>query len=98
MRPVGDISQALWLALQRYGQRGATLREVAADARVSVEVARNTLKNNRRDGRICIVGTRCVPGRNRPALVYALAQGANGKPQTAAANDDGYAVLSKFWG
>ena len=97
MRPLGEVSQALLQALALSGR--ATLRELSAHAQISAVDARYALKNLRRATLVCIVDTARVADRNRPVAVYALVQQVGSAlPQGVAANDDGYAVLKKFWG
>lgn len=93
MRPAGEINKALLSALST-ASTGMTLRELAAAAQVGLDAATQTIKNMNRRGRVRVMDTRRVPGRNRPVAVYAL-PGSQG-----AAND---AVLSlsavmRVWG
>ena len=51
--------------------QGPTLAELVARAQVGYKVARATVANLKRAGHLEIVGTRRVPGRNRPVAEYA---------------------------
>lgn len=93
MRPAGEISKALLQALAN-ASGGLTLRELAAAAQVGLDAAMKTIKNMKRWGRVCVKGTRRVPGRNRPVAVYAL-------PVTQGAANDAVMTLSaamRVWG
>ena len=93
MRPAGDINKALLQALS-VSSAGLTLRELAAAAQVGLDAATQTIKNMNRRGRVCVKGTRRVPGRNRPVAVYAL------PVQQEAANDAvmGLAAAMRMFG
>lgn len=72
MRPAGDVSVALINVLERQPEQGLTLREIAAEAQVGMDVAKRTIYNMRRYGRVRIAQMRRVSYRNRPVAVYAL--------------------------
>lgn len=99
MRPAGDISKALLKAVQDLTtpERAPILKELAAHADVEEEVASRTLKNMKRDGRVCIPRTRRVPWCIRKVAEYAPP--ADG---LEAANDalitGGFAALAHAWG
>lgn len=95
-RPQGEISQAMLQAVQALAtdSKGATLREAAAYARVSLRPARQTLGNLRRAGAVVIARTRRVPYRNRPVAEYALPpDGPDAVPTTS-----GIGLLAAAWG
>uniref|UniRef100_UPI0025865922 hypothetical protein n=1 Tax=Comamonas sp. TaxID=34028 RepID=UPI0025865922 len=99
MRPAGDISKALLQAVKELTtpERAPILKELAAHAQVNEEVASRTLKNMKRDGRVCIPRTRRVPWCIRSVAEYGL-------PVVGqeAANDalisGGFAALAHAWG
>lgn len=98
MRPAGDVSQSLLAAVDKLAtpERAPTLQELAAAAGVAVDVARQTLKDMKRYGRVCTPRTRRVPYRNRPVAEYARTM-----PQVDAANEfdvSGIAALQVAWG
>lgn len=74
MRPAGETNKALLQALTAAcaSGRGLTLRELAAAAQVGLAAAAQTIKNMNRRGRVCVLDTRRIPGRNRPVAVYSL--------------------------
>lgn len=74
MRPAGETNKALLQALASACAKGGglTLRELAAAAQVGLDAATQTIKNMNRRGRVCVLNTRRVPGRNRPVAVYSL--------------------------
>lgn len=97
MRPAGEISLALLQAVEQLAAagRGATLREIAAQAQVGLDAARTLVPKMKRYGRLVICGERRVPGRNRPAAEYALPH------QVHAANEADFVGLSQamqLWG
>lgn len=51
-------------------ERGPTLRELAAQARVGLDAATHTIKHMSRAGQLHIARTRRVPYRNRPVAEY----------------------------
>ena len=79
MRPAGEVSLAMLQAAHALRRerlvmgQGPTLAEMVARAQVGYRVARTTVANLRRSGRLEIVGTRRVAGRNRPVAEYAPA-------------------------
>lgn len=79
MRPAGEVHLAMLQAAHAIKRerlaagQGATLREMAGRACVGYAVARATVANLRRSGRLSIVGECKVAGRNRPAALYAPA-------------------------
>lgn len=96
MRPVGEISAAILtsatqLAREEGGQRrGPTLQELAHHACVGISVARRTVDNMRRAGKLEPVAERKVEYRNRPVMEYA--------PKLTIAEEDGpfFDVASVF--
>lgn len=72
MRPAGEIRQALLGAARQLAtpDRGPTLQELAAAARVGYEAAMYTVKNLTRAGELQVVRTRRVEYRNRPVAEY----------------------------
>ena len=54
--------------------QGATLSELVQRSCVGLQVARNLVPKLKSRGQLQIVGTRRVPGRNRPVAEYAPAQ------------------------
>lgn len=96
MRPAGEISRALLQAVEQLAtpERGVGLREMAERAGVQLEVARKTVCDMKRYGRLVMSGEHKVPGRNRPAALYDVPR------QEAAANDAaaGFSLLVKAWG
>lgn len=97
MRPAGDVRKALLDAAQDMAaQGGATLRELAHAAGVSIDAARRTLDNSCRAGALQRGPDRVVPYRNRPVATYLPAGFA-----PVAANQStvsGIAVLQAAWG
>jgi len=98
MRPAGDVSQSLLAAIDAMAtpERAPTLQELAAKAGVAVDVARQTLKNMKRYGRVCSPRTRRVDYRNRPVAEYARHMHV-----AVAANDSsasGIELLQAAWG
>jgi hypothetical protein len=87
MRPAGEVRVALQSAAQELvtvdgGQeRGPTLQELAARAKVGAQAAMTTVKNMTRSGALRIVNTRKVPNRNRPVAEY-------GPPKDSAQDDE----------
>jgi len=79
MRPAGEVTLALLQAAHAIrveraeSGQGPTLAEMAARACVGYQVARNLVPKLKSRGHLQIVGTRKVPGRNRPAFEYAPA-------------------------
>jgi len=79
MRPKGEISLAMLQAAHSIKReraasgQGPTLAELVARAQVGYKAARATVANLKRAGHLEIVGTRRVPGRNRPVAEYAPA-------------------------
>lgn len=77
MRPAGEVHLAMLQAAHAIKRerieagKGATLRELAERACVGYAVARTTMRSLKRGKHLQAVGTCKVPGRNRPALVYA---------------------------
>lgn len=95
MRPAGDVRLALIQACQELAERGgATLRELAAAAKVGLDAARRAVDNLRRAGVLAVVGERSVQYRNRPVAVYTLSA------LIPAAGDDlvGLAETMRVWG
>ena len=74
MRPAGEVRRALLQACAALvcpdAKTGATLREMAHQAQVGLDVAEMTVKNMRRAGLIDTVGARRVSYRNRPVAEY----------------------------
>lgn len=72
MRPAGEVRQALMTAAGRLAtpERGPTLLELAADAKVGYEAAMATVKNMVRARVLEIPRTREVDYRNRPVAEY----------------------------
>ena len=76
MRPAGEVHLAMLQAAAAVtaeyaaSGRGATLREMAARACVGYQIARATVGNLKRLGKIEKTGECKVPGRNRPAHLY----------------------------
>jgi len=79
MRPTGEVSLAMLQAAHAIRReratsgQGPTLAELVARSQVGYKVARATVSNLKRAGHLEIVGTRRVPGRNRPVAEYAPA-------------------------
>ena len=79
MRPAGEIHLSLLKAahtirMERAASgQGATLTELIARSCVGYKVARDLVPKLKRRGQLEIVGTRRVPGRNRPVAEYAPA-------------------------
>ena len=77
MRPAGEVHLAMLQAAHALRREraqaghGPTLAEMVARSQVGYKVARNTIANLRRHGKLEIVATRRVPGRNRPVAEYA---------------------------
>lgn len=77
MRPAGEVYLAMMQAAHAIkaerakSGKGATLLELAQRACVGYKVARVTVANLKRRGKLEQVGTCKVAGRNRPAYVYA---------------------------
>lgn len=96
MRPAGETTKTLLqvLAVACAEGGGMTLRELAAASQVGLDAATQTIKNLNRRGRVCVMKTRRVPGRNRPVAVYAL------PAQQPAANDAvlGLSLAMRAWG
>lgn len=96
MRPAGETNKALLQVLSAACAQGGgmTLRELAAAAQVGLDATAQTIKNLNRRGRVCVMDTRRVPGRNRPVAVYAL------PVQQPAANDAvmGLSLVMRAWG
>lgn len=96
MRPAGEVSLAMLQAAHALRRerlvagRGPTLAEMVARAQVGYRVARTTVANLRRSGRLEIVGTRRVAGRNRPVAEYAPAAPAlvTGEPASVVVGGD----------
>lgn len=78
MRPAGEVRQALLqaCAVLARPERGPTLRELAAHARVGLDAAQATVKNMSRAGVLHSPRTRRVPYRNRPVAEYEPVPGA----------------------
>ncbi|WP_302409307.1 hypothetical protein [Comamonas kerstersii] len=97
MRPAGEVSQSLLAAVDQLAtpERAPTLQEIAAKSGVALDVARQTLKDMKRHGRVFSPRTRKVPYRNRPVAEYARHM-----PMAAAANEaaSGLSVLMSAWG
>ena len=80
MRPAGEVRLAMLQAAHTLRRermacgQGPTLAELAARSQVGYKAARVTVANLRRAGHLEIVGTRRVPGRNRPVAEYAPAE------------------------
>jgi len=96
MRPAGEVHQALLQACAALAtaQRGATLRELAAQACVGRAVAGATVKNMRRAGVLAVPRTRIVTYRNRPVAEYVPASMAGGAANDASA---GVIPLLQAW-
>lgn len=100
MRPAGETAKTLLqvlsaaCAVDAEGGGGMTLRELAAASQVGLDAATQTIKNLNRRGRVCVLKTRRVPGRNRPVAVYAL------PVAQPAANDAvlGLSLAMRAWG
>jgi hypothetical protein len=79
MRPAGEVHLAVLQAAHAVKReraesgKGATLLELAQRACVGYKVARSTVANLKRSGKLEKVGTCQVAGRNRPAYLYAPA-------------------------
>lgn len=79
MRPAGEVHLAMMQAAHAVKReraesgKGATLLELAKRACVGYKVARSTVANLKRSGKLEQVGTCKVAGRNRPAYLYAPA-------------------------
>ena len=88
MRPAGEVRQALLQACQQLAtpQQGATLREMAHQAQVGLDAARNMVSNMHRAGQIHIAGQRRVDYRNRPVAEYVPAPLAQGRGCMSLAN------------
>lgn len=77
MRPAGEVHLAVLQAAHAVKReraesgKGATLRELAKRACVGYKVARVTVANLKRSGKLEQVGTCKVAGRNRPVYLYA---------------------------
>ena len=77
MRPAGEVHLAILQAAhdirREYAAsgRGATLSEMVQRSCVGLQVARNLVPKLKSRGRLEIVGTRRVAGRNRPVAEYA---------------------------
>ncbi len=71
-RPSGDVRQALLQAAQALAtpERGATVRELAAQGCVGLAVAVHTVKHMRAAGVLRIARLRRVAYRNRPVAEY----------------------------
>lgn len=97
MRPAGDVSQSLLTAIDALmtPERAPTLQEIAAQAGVALDAARQTLKDMKRYERVCIPRTRKVHYRNRPVAEYARHM-----PVVIAANEpvNGVSALLQAWG
>jgi hypothetical protein len=74
MRPKGEVHLAVLEAVKAIAtpERGASLRELAAYARVGLVTARYTAANLTRSGALVIIRTRRVTYRNRPIAEYSL--------------------------
>lgn len=73
MRPAGDVRLALIQACEALAAKGgATLRELAAAAKVGLDAARRAVDNLRRAGVLAVIGKRPVEYRNRPVAIYTL--------------------------
>lgn len=78
-RPAGEVSLAMLQAAHAIRRerassgQGPTLAELVARSQVGYKAARATVSNLKRAGHLEIVGTRRVPGRNRPVAEYAPA-------------------------
>ena len=76
MRPAGEAHLAVLQAAHAIKReraesgQGATLAELVARACVGYKVARMLVPNLTRHKKLCIVGERRVPGRNRPVKEY----------------------------
>ncbi|HRP21585.1 MAG TPA: hypothetical protein PK925_13245 [Alicycliphilus sp.] len=94
-RPRGEVHLALLRAVQELAtpERGVTVREAAAHARVGLVAARSTLSNLRRYGVLEIARTRRVPYRNRPVAEYAPPSAAPGSGDGARSID----ALAAAW-
>lgn len=80
MRPQGEISVAILGAAAQLARvddqgqrRGGVLQELAHTACVGVDVARRTVDNLKRAGKLEPVGERRLAHRNRPCVEYAPA-------------------------
>ena len=82
-KPAGEAHLALLQAAQAlrlervwpHGNgQGATLCELVQRACVGYKVARVLVPKLKKRGQLEIVGSRCVPGRNRPVAEYAPAR------------------------
>ncbi|WP_370682152.1 hypothetical protein [Comamonas sp. GB3 AK4-5] len=99
MRPAGDVSKALLLAVQQLAtaERAPILKELAAHANLPEGLVMQTLKNMKRYGRVCIARKRRVPWCTRPVAEFGLPVVGQ-----AAANDAmgdvGFAALARAWG
>lgn len=77
MRPAGEASLAILQAAHTIRReraesgQGPTLAELVARSQVGYKAARATVQNLTRAGHLKIDGTCKVPGRNRPAAIYA---------------------------
>lgn len=77
MRPAGEVSLALLQAAHAIRReraasgQGATLRELVHRSQVGYQVARDLVPKLKSGGKLKIIGTRRVPGRNRPVAEYA---------------------------
>jgi hypothetical protein len=73
MRPAGEVRKALLTAatsLAQPGVRGATLRELAAQACVGYDAALSTVKHMTRAGELKVARERKVDYRNKPVAEY----------------------------
>jgi hypothetical protein len=77
MRPAGEVHLAMLQAAHAIRREraeaghGPTLAELVARSQVGYAVARTTVANLKRHGKLEIVATRKVAGRNRPVAEYA---------------------------
>lgn len=96
MRPAGENTKLLLQVLSNACAEGGgmTLRELVFASQLGLDVTSQTIKNLNRRGRVCVMKTRRVPGRNRPVAVYAL------PAQQPAANDAvlGLSLAMRAWG
>lgn len=74
-RPLGEVASVILVLLAKAQPDGdpMTLRELAEAGQIGIRVARFTLTNLHRAGKVEIVGYRRVYYRNRPIAEYRLA-------------------------
>lgn len=88
MRPPGEIRLALRSAALELGDSGGTWRDMAQQACVGFEHAKQTARDMARAGELVVMGEARVPGVCRPMVLYAPA----GEPSASAGSALGEVV------